>query len=216
MKRAFDTYAWAGPLTLTPLAWWLWLWAGNGDRALALFAVALPIAHGYIVPAVGTNVLKVWSFTSRVRIGAFRPQHGFVFGSATAALTAILWLALPMHTGATVRIVATAVFLLGLNWVYDAMAIRHGVLVVRNQPAADGAGEWAVAGDYVVWFFGLFGALYAAVLDDAIRAGGAGLAWRFAAGLALTMLVPTACYIAASFVRHGHSGCRPIAPKAAA
>jgi len=213
VKRAFDLYEWAGPLTLTPLAWWLWLWAGNGDRALALFAVALPVAHGYVVPAVGTNLLKVWRFTSRVRIGAFRPQHGFVFGGATAALVAILWLALPVDAPAA-RIAATAVFLLGLNWAYDAMAIRHGVLVVDNQPAADGAGPWAVAGDYVVWFFGLFGAIYAWVVDGAIRSGGAGLGWRFAMGLALTMLVPTACYIAASFIRHGHSGCRPIAPKA--
>ena len=46
----------------------------------------MPIAHAYIVPGIGTNVLRVWEFDTRLRLGRFRPHHGFVFGSATAML----------------------------------------------------------------------------------------------------------------------------------
>lgn len=210
MKRAFGLYEWLGPLLLTPLAIWLWWRAGGGRADLAALAVAVPVVHGYVVPAVGTNVLKVWGFTTRVRIGAFRPQHGFVFGSATAALVALLFWALGPGAGLGLRAGATGALLLAINWAYDALAIRHGVLVVRNQCWADGQSPWAVAGDYVVWFFGLFGLIYGALLHLALeRMAGNPAPW-IAAGVAATMLVPTLAYVAASHLRHGHSGCRPV------
>ena len=126
VKRMFGHYEWLGPLLLTPAAGWLWLQVGDGNWAVMLVAVTLPVLHGYVVPAIGTNLLKVWSFSTRVRIGNFRPQHGFVFGSATAAIVALLFLALGNDAPAILRAGATGGVLLAVNWAYDALAIRHG------------------------------------------------------------------------------------------
>ena len=47
-------YPYIAPLVLAPLTFWLW----HGD----LTAWLVPILWAYIVPAIGTNVLKVWEF----------------------------------------------------------------------------------------------------------------------------------------------------------
>jgi len=210
MRRLFSLYALLGPALATPLAIWAWARHYDGAAALVACAVAIPIVHAYVVPAVGTNVLRMWAFTTRLRIGRFRPHHGFVFGSATALI------ALPLAgeagdgdvAGAALRIGAA---LLTINWIYDALAIRHGVLEVYTQSWADGGSPWALVGDYAPWFFGVFGLIYGAGLKLA-ETSAAPLAVG-AATLATTLVLPALLYVAVSFARHGHSGCRPATPR---
>lgn len=216
MKRFFALYSWLGPALLTPLACWLW-WRHYGDPALAVTAVAVPVIHAYVVPGIGTNVLRMWAINARLRLGRFRPQHGFVFGSATALIALPLVgepLERPSADAALQAGFAVGAVLLAVNWIYDALAIRHGVLEVYNQPAADGASPWSVAGDYVVWFFGLFGLIYGFGLKWA-EPWLAGAGWLAAlpvvgAMVAATALLPSICYVAASLLRHGHSGLAPV------
>lgn len=218
MKRFFSLYEWLGPLILTPLATWLW-WRISANGGIVALAVIVPVVHAYVVPGIGTNLLKVWAFESRARLGDFRVQHGFVFGSATSSLTALLFLLIaagPSYlegTAATALLVGLS--LAAINWFYDVLAIRHGILAVYNQPWADGASAVAIAGDYVVWFFGVFGLIYGGGMREALARLGPDTApaevVSWAAGLlATTMLVPTLLYIVASQIRHGHSGCRPV------
>ena len=224
MKRFFLLYEWIGPLLLTPLAVWLW-WKVSGKHAeLTALAVLVPVIHAYVVPGIGTNLLKVWAFESRARIGHFRIQHGFVFGSATSSITAALFLLLGLAPSGLQGTAATALLVgasLGaINWLYDTLAIRHGILAVYNQPWADGASPAAIAGDYVLWFFGLFGVIYGGGMRAALSSlsadpSAAEVAIWAATLLAGTMLVPTLLYMIASRVRHGHSGCRPVPRRAA-
>src|SRR4029450_10930906 len=86
MRRAFEAYQYVAPALFTPLAPWLWSLHSHGHLALAAIAHIVPIAYAYIVPGIGTNLLRVWEFDTRLRLGRFRPHHGFVFGSATAML----------------------------------------------------------------------------------------------------------------------------------
>src|ERR1700704_2034849 len=86
MRRAFEAYQYVAPALLTPLAAWLWWRHYDGNVALTAIALVVPIAYAYIVPGIGTNLLQVWEFDTRLRLGRFRPHHGFVFGSATAIL----------------------------------------------------------------------------------------------------------------------------------
>lgn len=210
MKRLFSLYAFLGPALATPLAIWAWARHYDGASPLVACAVAIPIAHAYVVPAVGTNVLRMWAFTTRLRIGRFRPHHGFVFGSATALI------ALPLAgqagdgdvAGAALRIGAA---LLAINWIYDALAIRHGVLEVYTQSWADGAGPWRIVGDYAPWFFGVFGLIYGAGLK--LAETGAAPAAIGAATLAATLVIPAFLYVAVCLARYGHSGCRPATPR---
>ena len=178
-------YPYIAPLVLTPLAFWLW----RGD----LTGWLVPILWAYIVPAVGTNVLKVWEFDTGLRLGRFRPHHGFVFGSAAAMLG---WL---IHAYAN-HVWVYAAVLFAVNFAYDVAALRAGILRVYNQPFADGRGATAIAMDYAPWFFGGFGAVY-----------GFGIVYAMPwwTTLALTLTVPTAAYMIQSMVRHGHWGLRP-------
>ena len=76
----FNFYQYAAPLIVLPLAYWLWLERMQGEHRLALLVLAIPVVYAYVVPAVGTNVLRVWEFNTRLKLGRFRPHHGFVFG----------------------------------------------------------------------------------------------------------------------------------------
>jgi len=218
MRRAFEAYQYVAPALLTPLAAWLWWRHYDGNAALAAIALAVPIAYAYIVPGIGTNLLQVWEFDTRLRLGRFRPHHGFVFGSATAMLVLPAIgapAASPTMLDVLARGMATAGILGVLNWLYDALAIRAGFLKVYNQPWADGRDAWSIASDYAPWFFGGFGLIYAAGLKlaegallaepDTTRAVGVGLAT-----LAATLTLPTLGYVIQSYARHGHHGCRPI------
>jgi hypothetical protein len=209
VKAVLRAYEWLGPLLLTPLAAYLWWRVAHSDAGLVALALAVPIVHAYVVPGIGTNLLKMWAFDSRMRVGGFRIQHGFLFGSATAAIAALLFLLVPRASPLASALAAGAV-LLAVNWAYDTAAIRHGILAVYNQPWADGASPGAIAADYVVWFFGVFGFLYGGGMRLALDAPAAVPAW-LAGMLAATLCVPTLLYIAASRLRHGHSGCRPVA-----
>jgi len=216
-KRAFEIYQYAAPAILTPLSFWLWWRIYAGDTALVLMAWLVPIVYAYVVPGVGTNVLRMWEFDTRLRLGRFRPHHGFVFGSATAA---IAWLCHPGRAHDLSGVVLTTVLfaaVLGVcNIAYDIRAVRAGMLRVYNQPWAEGRDARGIVMDYAPWFFGGFGAVYGAGLAvaerlaDTGRLGWPAFAWLFPAVLALCMLVPVWGYRRQSFRRHGHSGCRPV------
>lgn len=212
--RFFNVYQYAAPLVLAPLAYWLWLQRCAGEHRQAALALAIPVLFAYVVPAVGTNVLRVWEFNTRLRLGRFRPHHGFVFGSATSlfALAAV-------PAGATgpwewLR----AGFVLGSvlafwNWLYDVEALRAGFLRVYTRSYAQGRGPEAIAMDYAPPIFGLFGVCYgfALVLAETALANAVGWA-PYLGFLALAGTVciaaPVAGYVAWSYWRNGESGLR--------
>jgi hypothetical protein len=222
MRRAFETYQYLAPAVLTPLGAWLWWRHYDGNVTLAAIAVLVPIAHAYIVPAVGTNVLRVWEFDTRLRLGRFRPHHGFVFGSATALLMLFVIGEPAAHPGIAdaIRTGGLAACVLGVvNWLYDAAALRAGILKVYNQPWADGCGPGSIAVDYAPWFFGGFGLIhgFGLKLAEGMLLTDPDPARALAIGCVLvvaTATLPTLGYIAQSYWRHGHHGCRPVLPRA--
>lgn len=219
-RRIFEIYQYAAPAVLLPADALLWLRHYGGNIELAAIAVMVPVVHAYIVPGIGTNVLRVWEFDVRLRLGRFRPHHGFIFGGATALLALPVFWAAPARTWPDVvrAGILMAAVLGALNWWYDAAAIRAGILKVYNQPRADGQGPSAIAADYALWFFGGFGFIYGVGLKlaernlstdpDRLHALVFGVSI-----LVLTATLPTLGYIAQSYCRHGHHGCRPIGPQ---
>ena len=216
-KMAFEWYQYAAPVILTPLSFLLWWNTYEGNIWLTLNAWLIPIIYAYIVPGVGTNVLKVWEFDTRIRLGRFRPHHGFVFGSATAS---IAWLAhLHMASDLTDILITSFIFaaVLGLcNVLYDVKALDSGILRVYKQPWADGMDSRAIAMDYGPWFFGGFGLVYGAGVGVSERLAmlgkldGMTFAWLFPLILVLAIALPVWGYRRRSYRVHGHSGCRPI------
>jgi hypothetical protein len=217
MRRALAIYAYAAPAVLTPLSFVLWRREYAGKLELVAGAWLVPILWAYIVPGIGTNVLKVWEFDARLRLGRYRPHHGFVFGSATAM---IAWLAhgAPAHdVAAVLRCSLVMALVLGaVNLVYDIVALRAGILRVYNQPWAQGKPATSIALDYAPWFFGGFGAIYGAGIGvlERLDASGALSPSVFALTFALMLIacscLPAAGYAIQSRLRHGHWGTRPV------
>ena len=199
MRNALSIYQYLAPAILAPLSLFLWFREYH-DLRLALAAWALPIIWAYVIPAVGTNVLKVWEFDVRLKLGRFRPHHGFVFGSATAT---IAW---ALHGFPWPVLMLT---LFAINFAYDVIALRSGILHVYNQPWSEGKSPVAIALDYAPWFFGGFGAVYAIGLGVMERNG---TEW-FVVVLIAALLLPTTAYAIASKLRYGHWGLRPCPPE---
>lgn len=216
-KRILEWYQYVAPAVLAPLSFWLWWRHYDGQIWLVLIAWLLPIVYAYVVPGVGTNVLKVWEFDTRFRLGRFRPHHGFVFGSATAA---IAWLVHrnPVHDILDlIQISIILASVLGFwNLIYDVKALEAKHLRVYNQPWADRQGPEAVAMDYAPWFFAGFGAVYGAgigcaeMLANSGQFDGKDFAWLFPTVLVVAIAFPVLGYRRRSFKRYGHSGCRPV------
>ena len=217
-NRLLNLYQYVAPVVLAPLSFWLWWQTYHGDIRLVLLAWLLPVLYAYIVPAVGTNVLKVWEFDTRFKLGRFRPQHGFVFGSSTALFT---WLCHFDTAGSVMDVIKYALVLASVlgfwNIIYDIKAIKSGLLKVYNQPWAERQGAEAITMDYAPWFFAGFGAMYGAGLAGAEILLARGMLSNgqyvgyFLLVLVTSMLVPVLGYRARSFKLHGHSGCKPVA-----
>jgi len=217
MKRALSVYQYAAPIVLAPLSFLLWRREYAGNLKLTATAWLIPILWAYIVPGIGTNVLNVWEFDTRLRLGRFRPHHGFVFGSATAM---IAWLVHGTPTRDLWDVARNALILCSVigfwNLLYEVKALQSGILRVYNQPWADGRDETAIALDYAPWFFGGFGAIYGAGIGlmEWLDVRGALSMPMFVAAfglvLFLTLTVPAGGYILQSIRRHGHWGTRPV------
>lgn len=212
MMKSFRLYEVLGPLLCVPLALAAWRAMSEG-WSIPLLAVAVPILHAYVVPGIGAGRLNMWRINSPLAPHGFRWHHGFVFGGATALLTAGIFAIFGFAPVWRVA-VATGAVLLAVNWVYDVYALRAGVLEVFNQPWAECQSPWRVAGDYALWFFGLFGVIYGgglAVASHELGRDPPALQLILAIGLlsTLTITLPSLGYVVASYLRHGHHGCRP-------
>ena len=220
MRKALSIYQYVAPALLAPASFLLWRREYAGDLRLVAAAWLVPVLWAYIVPGIGTNVLKVWEFDTRLRLGRFRPHHGFVFGSATAMLAWVVHADRAHDLLAVTRNAVVMSSVLGFwNLLYEIRALKSGILRVYNQPWADGQPEAVVALDYAPWYFAGFGAVYGAglgVLEWLDARGpitGPTFALAFGSMLVLSLVVPTLGYALQSRRRHGHWGIHPVERK---
>lgn len=216
-RRFFTLYQYLGPLILTPLSFWLWWNTYEGNLALTMVTWLIPILFAYIVPGIGTNVLKVWEFNIHYKLGRFRPHHGFVFGSATSMMAWVCHLQPATDVFDAFQMGFIVASVLGFwNVIYDIKALKAGILLVYNQPWADGKGEEAIAMDYAPVFFAGFGLVYGLGISIAeLLEAKEFLTTYIAFGYLFLMLtasitLPVLLYRYNSYKNHGHAGCKPI------
>lgn len=218
MTPAIRLYQYIAPALLAPLSLYLW-WTEYQNVPQVLVAWLIPILWAYIVPAVGTNICKVWEFDVRWKLGRFRPHHGFVFGSATATIAWLIHGQPANGVGDILRFAVILCSVLGFwNLLYEVKALRVGVLKVYNQPWAENRGEEAIAFDYAPWFFGGFGAVHGLaigaleyVVNQYSQLNEAENLAYFTVSLILCIAVPVLGFIRYSIRTHGHPGTRPVA-----
>jgi len=210
----FRIYEYVVPIVLFPLAYLLWLSRYEGDHGLTLFMISIPIIFAYIVPGLGTNWLRLWELNASLKLGRFRPHHGFLFGTATS-LFALICLDYPPRIFSMQEIIRSA-FVLGSvlafwNWLYDLVAIRSGYLVVYSRKYYERQGPEAIASDYCPVFFGTFGVCYGAVIrvgEFYVQQGASfqqlGLLY-IASSLAI-LSFPVLAYVVHSVLKSGETG----------
>ncbi|HET6371928.1 MAG TPA: hypothetical protein VFG76_01385 [Candidatus Polarisedimenticolia bacterium] len=216
-RRFFSVYQYVVPALLFPASYLLWLRRFDGDHGLVALALSVPVVFAYVVPGIGTNVLKLWEFNTRLRLGRFRPHHGFVFGTAASlfALCALERLGRPVEQQDVLRAGFVLGSILGFwNWLYDVAAIRSGFLAVYNRPWAEGRGPEAIAGDYAPTLFGVFGVCYGCSLrlgeHVVLDLGRRDLLPVVALSCNLaTLALPVAAHVLVSWLRNGEWGLSP-------
>ncbi len=217
MLRFFRVYQFVVPAILFPVSYYLWFVHYDRDHRLALLALSIPVVYAYVIPGIGTNWLRLYDFNTRWKLGAYRPHHGFVFGTATSLL-ALFCLPRPAGGPEAVEILRAG-FVLGSvlafwNWLYDIYAIKSGFMVVYNKPWVERLGPEAIATEYAPALFGTFGACYGAALRASeyllVDRDRADLFWwcLLASHLAV-LLIPGVAYVVHSYVRSGETGLRP-------
>lgn len=214
MRRFLSLYQFLVPLLLLPLCYgW---WQGHfHNAAFVVFGLVIPIVSAYVIPGLGTNVLGLWEINTRFRVGKFRPQHGFVFGTGTALL-GLPCLTAPVSASFDGATLLQAGFLMGTvlgfwNWVYDLAAIGSGFITVYNQPYSEGKGTEAIVSDYAPIYFGVFGGVYGMALyvGQVVLLGQGHWDWYgplLVVSCLVSLVVPTLAFMGFSRWRHGHPG----------
>jgi hypothetical protein len=214
--KFFNLYQYLAPIILFPLSYYLWLRQFEGNHAFVWLMLSIPILFAYIIPGLGTNWLRLWEFNTRLRLGRFRPHHGFVFGAATS-LIAWLCVAGPAAPFSSPELFRTG-FILGSvlafwNWLYDMVAIKAGFIVVYNKPYAENRGPEAIAADYAPLLFGVFGLCYGFTIRLSqyylLELG----RWDYyglllIGGILAGLIVPVLTFILYSTLRYGETGLR--------
>jgi len=212
--RFFRLYEYLAPFVLFPVSYYLWLTRFDGRHDFVLLALSMPVVFAYVIPGLGTNWLKLWEFNTRLRLGRFRAQHGFVFGSATS-LFALLCVE-PQATTLGWFELFRAGFIMGSvvafwNWLYDIYAIRAGLIVVYNRAYSKRQGPEAIATAYAPVFFGTFGACYGIALSiyryDLLERGCRDCFWPlFVGGACAGLFIPVLMFVLYSYATDGVSG----------
>ena len=212
--RFFNIYQYLAPILLLPAGYYLWLRQFDNNHRFVLLILSMPMLFAYIIPALGTNWLKLWEFNTRPRLGKFRPHHGFVFGAATSLL-ALLTAGDPSLDFSLFELFRSG-FIAGSvlafwNWLYDIQAIKAGVIVVYNRPFANMLGPEAIATDYAPLLFGGFGLCYGLAIRlnqyILLEQGHWDYYWLLLIGCnAITLTAPVFIFMLGAYLKYGDSG----------
>lgn len=162
-RRFFNIYQYIAFIILFPLAFCLWQ-SVLFNKKLTIVVLGLPILVSYIIPLIGTNITKFWSFNIKNKTMNIRLYHGFVFGSATSIIGFWFYLISPDYTGILSSLVFAAVcggFFAFWNTLYDAYAVKCGFIKLNNIAAKNNKSSLEIVCDYAPVYFYTFGFIYA-------------------------------------------------------
>lgn len=208
MKTFYRVYQYIAFLILFPFSVFVW-YRELGNGLYTFYITSMPVLVAYVIPGLGTNVTKLWSFNTRFKIGNFRFYHGFVLGAAMNLMGYILYRISPVYTGLadTCFFALAAGGMIGfVNWYYDIYAVKSGFIVLYNRAAYEKKSAHEIVMDYAPVYFFMFGfvyGIYLKVLEAYFAAPYPGFI-RVLAGLYLiSLVVPTGVYALWSYSRYG-------------
>lgn len=208
----FKLYQILFPLLVFPLVCYMW-WTLYQDWWLVFLIMSIPVMHGYTVPGFGTNVLKLWEFNTRFKMGNYRIHQGFVFGSGTSLMVWFcIWQPTPLSWLETLRVAFITGSVVAMwGWYYDVKALKSGFIQIFNKAAYERKSPEEVGTEYGPLSFGMFGVVYGLAIRVAehflFHLKLAYLFWPLFIVLNLIVLVtPFTTWAIVSYLQHGHPG----------
>jgi hypothetical protein len=129
------------------------------------YVTLMAILYGYIVPGIGTNIMKKWRFHGPGRVGNYYIHHGFIWAANLSPALFLSFLGTPegpLGYGTILRVlIATGAIHAYKGWIYDIALLRHGFVEITSVPRLQGKSPEEVAGHYVPVCFFLIGLTYA-------------------------------------------------------
>ena len=155
-------YALPFPLFLAMyFAWLSW----SNSRAFALYVMLLPLVYGYVVPGIGTNILKKWRFNGPWVVGSYYAHHGFMYAANMSPLLFLSFLGSPLNVisvGVVVRIILCTAALHGyVLWIHDVFIVKLKMVEIFNPPAYQNRSPEEIVFYYAPLCFFLIGLTYA-------------------------------------------------------
>lgn len=150
-------------LILFPLVSYIW-YKNVQNPLFATLVLLMPIVVSYIIPAIGTNVVKLWKFNARAKIGNFTFYHGIMLGTLINMFNAIMYAISPNYKGVWEAILFGLVAgTLVAFWflLIDIQALKDGFLEIYNKPAYEKKSPYEIIADYAIIYFFTFGAIHA-------------------------------------------------------
>lgn len=192
----FSTYLF--PIAGFPLVAYGWWRATDGSLASVALVLGVPLVLGYVVPGLGSSVLKLWRVTGPWRVGGVYAHHGFIYASKMGFVLLIAvrdpaamrgW-----HVPAAVLVCAAATAF-GAWW-HDVHAVKAGRIEVL---ARDGRSLDTLLTSHEPAAFLAVGGAYAATCILAfpvLARDPAALWWLFPAGLAAVGVAASLTFLA--------------------
>ena len=217
LKTFYAVYQFVVPLTMFPLAYWLWWQRLDQNHAVTSLILFVPVVFYQLFVMIGIVRFRLWRINTWPTIRGFRPHHGFVLGTAAALLIYLTTRMMPVGAGGLAAFLTSAFLgasVFGFwNWWYETYAIKSGFISIFTKRVAEGASAEEAVTDYAPVLFGSMGACYGVMVRAAevlLLEGYSVLTyWSVAiiGGLAMT-LVPTALYEIVHRRRYGESALR--------
>lgn len=176
-----------------------WLWYQKYGAGFTILVMGLPLVFGYVVPGIGTNILKQWRFRGSWVVGNYYIHHGFIYASGLSLGLYIGFFPNPPGDvwASLANMVRVACIIGFVGWWHDLIAIRQGMMEVYNRAWRQGAAPEVIVTQYAPLCFSLFAAIYAGIAvwgyDILVRQGSLNaLWWLFPLGLTLMALATAA------------------------
>ena len=186
------------PVVGFPLVAYGWWRVTDGSWAAVALVLGIPLVLGYVVPGLGSGVLKLWRVTGAWRVGGLYAHHGFIYASKMGFV-----LLIAVRDPATLAGwgVPAAVLVCGAAtafgaWWHDVHAVKAGRIEVL---ARDGRSLDTLLTSHEPAAFLVVGATYAAACllgIPLVARDPAALAWLLPAGLAAVGLAASLTFLA--------------------
>lgn len=211
MKKIYNIYQYLAFLIIFPFSTYIWYRELN-DIKNTLLIISLPVVVAYVIPALGTNVTKLWSFNTKYKLGNFRIYHGFVLGASFNIFGFMLYKISPHYTNILETIffsIISGCFIGFINWYYDIYAVKSGFIIVNNKLAYEKKSAHEIVTDYAPTYFFMFGVVYAIyikVLEIHFVKPYDNFHWILVLMYMISLVIPTSVYSIISYIKYRNFG----------